>query len=228
MHNEDSTLFSLDELTKSTATDPSRSAKGGARAKGDEDSGLIDLDKLQRATSSERAFVAAAPPPLGTFAGPPPLGRPLEESTLNGLAAPELHPADSPRWRLPVFAALVLAGASAVALLLRAALPGEEPVAPAAQTIVVLAPAAPPALEADEVHSATPPEPAPSTTSDAHATPVKKPDTHSRSHAKPPTQRVTPEKPKTEAPKPAKPKDPCAHCGSDLACAMRCSVRGSG
>jgi hypothetical protein len=230
VNNEDSTLFSLDKLTKGDK--PTKGTPAPSQNARDEDSGLIDLERLTRSTTAQPTFVAAAPPPLRPFDVKPTLGGPVEESTLSGMSAFDARRSEPSRWRVPLYAAFVLAAAAAFAFAFGQVLSDPPQVTPPAQTIVVLA--APPPVVNDEPRA-----------SDRTAVPVSS----AAGTAKPeaagdPPPRVsrprngsvtTPPRPRTDAPKPpdpgqkpAKPKDPCAHCGGDLSCAMRCSVRGSG
>jgi hypothetical protein len=222
--NEDSTMFSLDKLTKGTSAT--------AQQTRDEDSGLIDLERLTRSTTAQSTFVAAAPPPLRPIDVKPTLGGPVEESTLNGMSAFDRRRREPSRWRVPLYVAFVLAGAVALTFAFGQVLSKPRLVTPAAQTIVVLA-AAPPVVNGEPRTSDRTSVPATSAVGSgkpelapAPRQPVSRP--RNGSVTAPPRQRTDSPKPPDPGQKPAKPKDPCAHCGGDLSCAMRCSVRGSG
>jgi hypothetical protein len=238
VHNEDSTLFSLDKLTQGAsnaapttqaASTPDRPTR--SQPKRDEESGLIDLDELARKADAPPTFSPYAPPPLHPFAGRPPLGAPAEETTLNGMIAARPSAQPSARWKVPALAAFVLVASVGFALAFRSVWVDDPALSSPAQTIVVLAPAPPP-VEVEPRASDRSPAALPST---EQATPEALPSA-ARTKARRPNHSTTvppsrPDPRRTDKPEPTKPpkaKDPCAHCGGDLSCAMRCSVRGSG
>jgi hypothetical protein len=212
---DDSTLFSLDRLTRQRAQ-----ALAAAPA---EDSGLIDLDKL-----TEAAQQPVAKPPSSRFEAPPPLLARAEESTLAGLSAVTVEPR-KPRWWLAGYAVLVAVVGLALGVLLDGLLDAPRAqVTPATTVVVVAAPPVATSEPRSEDRGDAPATPASSDvieTKKPAATPKPRPRSRSTSRS-PKTPAVTTKAPKSESKSPAR-SDPCAHCNGDLACAMRCSVKRS-
>lgn len=217
MAKDDSTLFSLDRLTRQSAE--------AARAAPTEDSGLIDLDKLTQVASASSESPAHLEP--ARFAPPPPLLVRPEESTLTGMSAARVEAPRSRRWLLG-YAALVAVLGVALGVLLDDALDEPRAATSAPITTVVLLPV--PAVATTEPRPVDRSEPASSSSASAGAE-AKAPPVAPRARAKPPRVSRSPAAPA----KPTKPanadsnaptkSDPCSRCNGDLACAMRCSVR---
>lgn len=225
--SDNSSLFSLEQLTRQAESSEMQTQE-------QEDSGLIDLEELSsHPTRPHARYRADSPPPLTT-----PLPRAMrEESTLDGIAAVSVPRKRSGSLKWAGFAVgLCLfslglgyvmaevasdtpaspASAPTVVVYTAVAPQDEPPAAGAADTDVEGAhetPASPEESELkDELNAVKTPTPTPKT----RWTPKPKPETGSKPIAKPP---------KPEQPKPNS--DPCAHCGGDLSCAMRCSVKHS-
>lgn len=234
-NHEDSTLFSLDQLT--------RRGVAATASRQEDDSGLIDLDAIEAQPSDEaRGSVRIHPVAVPS---PPPLQVQQEESTLNGLAAVSTlkPPKQSLKW---LAFALAMSGLSiGLGYVFAKVLPGEQTTAASTPTVIIYAPAAPTpqTVEQDQKRSenAAPVDvlknvAKPRESDVLETAKLNAPQAPTAARQKAPSQtrqqKASSAKPPSE-PKANKPKekerlkDPCAHCGSDLSCAMRCAVKGS-
>lgn len=221
MTTENSSLFSLEQLTRAQAAETATSD--------DDDSGLIDINRLAAlGPSATNPAYHQAPPPLGLAADG------VEEATLTGVTAVAASPSAS-RWlRVSGYVAVLGLVSAVLGLALDKLSRGaEEVAAPAGTTVIVVtAPAVQPepgiAGVVDARERATHEETA--TTQPGHSELGGSNVVPPRA-AKPSPRPIKPtikSKPaaqsKPAAAKPKKQKDPCARCSGDLACAMRCSV----
>jgi hypothetical protein len=215
---EDSTLFSLDRLTRKQAQ--------ASAAVAAEDSGLIDLDRLTRA--AEGAPIGSSAGQAPGFAAPPPLLARAEETTLRGVSAVQVERPKSRGW-LTVYAAGVALVGLLLGVLLDDVLDERRAPTPVAATVVVFAAPAVTSAEPRPGDRSAASEPVVASASAVTSAPPDPPG--SRPHARQPSPQSpkpsqSPNPPQSETTSPAK-SDPCARCNGDLACAMRCSVRGS-
>jgi hypothetical protein len=227
---ENSSIFSLQQLTQhATKTTP---------ASRDEDSGLIDLQKIEASGATLAQPVPAAP----VYAAPPPLRLPVEESTLTAMVAVSVeqrHP--RLKWAALFFGVCLLS----VGLGTFLAGLGSNPAPAAASAPLIIYVPAPTgsALEASnrdvpgtaasaqarEVNAASTIE-SPSTVTPlavGEKVPGTAPGSRSRTTRplrKPPAQVANTPPSSRDKPTKKRPADPCAHCAGDLSCAMRCSV----
>lgn len=224
MTTENSSLFSLDRLTRAQGPQ--------SRTSVDDDSGLIDLNRLAApSTHTTKPAYHQAPPPLGGSVDV------VEEATLNGVTAVAASQSSN-RWlRVSGYvAAIGLMGAVLGLALARLSEGKPEVAAPAAATVIVVAA---PAVEPEYVTERNDVADAPDNAEPHSKNPKSEGgrdigaarEAPPRAHVSSPRPRTPTTKPKqsTEKPKPVAaepkaPKDPCAHCKGDLACAMRCSV----
>lgn len=214
-HRENSSLFSLEQLAQ----------PGPARASNlDDESGLIDLNAIvaqQARGESSRQYTANVPPPL------------REEATLNAvtaLAAP--RSTSRPGFWIGFGVAMLSLSLGLGYLLSRLPSAGSVAATPAPTVIVYSAP--PPSSEVDRVidrvnGGEASPEPRHAgglgaNQAVAGSEPLaKRPKTTPK---KSPKARTNPEALPTRASKAtARSSDPCAQCGGDLSCAMRCAVK---